>query len=454
MSRKRIQRVAELGSVLLMVMLMMGLTNRGFAQSSSLKLEDAIQIALNVHPNSTIAENNAEIASQKIRESKAAFLPSVAVNASHDYNLKLPTTIISAGSFSDEEIRLRMGSPISTNVSVQADLALFDKASVLNLTSSKTEKEVTDLKALKENEAIIYNTASAYYEALTYLEKHKLLTENEKQNQQLVEILKLRYEQGVAKKSEYDRARVNLNSVKAELKLNENRYNLALNRLKFAMGISLQDQITIDDSISFSIPAEVPKMVELETYALVDAQIDEKNLRLKELEVKEKQAAFLPSLSAYGKYGANALGSGYSDAFDTWMDFSSVGLKANIPLFSGFRKSSQVKQSRIAFENQQLINQVNAENYRLEYQNAGIELMGSYNNLLANKENLELSDEVLKATTVEYREGTADLTAYLDVQSSYKEAQSNYTTSLLDFLNAQLAFELANGTLITYITNL
>ena len=86
-------------------MLMMSLTDSVFAQSSSLKLKVGIHIALNVHPSSTIAKNNTEIASQKIKESKGVFLPSVAVNPSHDYNLKLQTTMISAGSFSDEEIR-------------------------------------------------------------------------------------------------------------------------------------------------------------------------------------------------------------------------------------------------------------------------------------------------------------------------------------------------------------
>ena len=110
MTRKRIQRVSKLVSQLVLVMLLMSITNSLFAQSSSLKLKDAIHIALNIHPSSSIAKNNTGIVSQKIMESKGAFLPSVAVNPSYDYNLKLKTTMISAGYFSDEEIRL----PIKT----------------------------------------------------------------------------------------------------------------------------------------------------------------------------------------------------------------------------------------------------------------------------------------------------------------------------------------------------
>lgn len=426
----------------------------GAQQPQEISLKQAIQLTLANHPSSTIARNNAAIADKKIIESRSSFLPSVTAYTNVDYNIKLQTSVIPAGAFSDEETKLQMGNKFSSGASVEADLNLIDRASRLNIQSAKVDKQIADLQVDKENETLIYNTATSYYQVLSLTEKKKLLNENEKQNQQLLAILKLRYEQGVAKKSEYDRTRVNLNNIQSELALNESNYQLALNKLKNAMGIELESQIKIKDSVAHSIPAAMPTLVELNTPDLLSNQIDQKDLQLKQLEVKKKQASFLPTLSLYGRYGANAFGSELSSAFSNWFDYSTIGVKLSVPIFSGFKKSSQLAQSKLSAENQRLTFRLNNDTYKLDYQNSITQLLTSYNSLKNNRENLTLAKEVTEATTVEYQEGTADLSTLMDADASYREAQTNYTTSLLDFLNAQLAYEKSKGTLTTYINNL
>jgi outer membrane protein TolC len=316
------------------------------------------------------------------------------------------------------------------------------------------DKEIADLNVLKENESLVYNTASAYYETLTYGEKGKLLKENEKQYLQLVNILKLRYEQGVVKKSEYDRARVNVSNVQAELNLNNNNYQLALNKLKNAMGLDMKSALLIIDSIDFSNTIQMPSLTDLNINDVTDYKIDQQNTLLKELEVARKKSAFLPTVSAYAKYGANAYGAQFSNAFSNWFDYSGVGVKLSVPIFSGFKKSSQLKQSQLSLESQKLTLKLNAENYKLDYENAGSKWLSSYTDLKKNKENLLLAKEVLDATTLEYREGTSSLSSFLDAEYSYKEAQTNYITSLLDYLTAQIAFEKSRGTLSSFVNNL
>lgn len=420
----------------------------------SFKLRDCVQFALQHHPNSTIYNNNVQVAEEKVRENRAAFLPSISGNVNLDYNIKLQTSIIPAGALSPTETRLQMGSKFSSGAYVQADQYFFDQSSRMAVRSAKVEKEISDLNVLKENEALIYNTATAYYEVLTYREKGKLLEENEAQYKQLLGILKLRYQEGVVKKNEYDRTRVNLNNIQAELALSENNYTLALNKLKNAMGMDINVSLAIDESIDYSSPVSMPQVSDLNTSELVAYRIDEKNVLLKEVDLLKKRAAYLPTVSAYAKYGVNAYGSQTSNAFTNWFDYSSLGIKMSVPIFSGFKRNSQLNQSKIAAENQRLTLKLNSDTYKLDYQNSGTQVFSSYTSLIKNKENLDLAKEVLDATRVEYQEGTATPSTFLDADYSYKEAQSNYITSLLDFLNAQLSFEKAKGTLMSYINNL
>lgn len=427
------------------------------AQSQVFSLKESINYSLQHHPGSTIYKYSVQSAAEKIRESKAAFLPSVSGSVGLDYNIKLQTTVIPAGSFSPTETKLQMGNKFSNSASVQADQNLFDKSSSAGIAAAKIDKEIADLNLLKQNQILIYTTASAYYQALTYTEKGRLLRESEKQYETMVAILKLRFEQGVVKKSEYDRARVNYNNVQLEIQANNSAYQLALNTLKNSMGLELDVEISIEDSVS----SEAIKDISLaatskipDPGSIIDYRIDQKNLVMKTLDVKQKKAAFLPTISMYGKYGGNAFGSDFIPAMSNWFDYSTIGVKASIPIFSGFKKKSQLAQSRLNLSSQELTNKLNLQTYQLNVENASTQIVSAYTNLKKSRENLQLAKEMMDASTIEYREGTATLSALLDAEYSYKETRTTYTTTLLDYLNARLSYYKNTGTITQFVSEL
>jgi Outer membrane protein len=407
--------------------------------------------------NSAVYRNNSIAAEEKIKQSKSAFLPSVSANVNVDYNIKLQTTVIPAGTLSAKETKLQTGNKVNSGAYIEADQALIDKSSSLNIKSSQLNKEISDLNLKQENEQLVYNTATAYYDVLTYKEKDKLLKTRKEQYQQLYDIAKLNYEQGVQKKSEYDKASVNLHNIQAEIDLNETNYQLSLNKLKDAMGMDLQVSLIIKDSIDNSnIPLNlnIINISGFDTTTYTAYLIDKKNTEIKLLEVEKKKAAFLPTVSAYGKYGGNTYGSQFSNAYNSIYDYSAVGLKVSVPIFSGFKKSSELKQSKIEAENQKLTQKLNTNTYKLNVKNEESKLFSSYTSVIKNKQNLDLAKEVINTSLVDYKTGNSNLSSYLNDDYSYKEAQNNYITSLIDFLNSQLSYEKAKGTLITYINNI
>ena len=443
--------------VCLMLALPFFLSGRIMAQDQTMSLKECINYTLQHHPNSTIYKNSAKSAVEKIRESRSALLPSISGNVGLDYNLKLATSVIPAGAFSDKETKLQMGSKFSNTAYVQLDQKLFDRSASLDIKTSKVNKEIADLNLLKENETLIYNTASAYYEVLTYAEKGKLLGESEKRHETTVSILKLRYVQGEEKKSEYNRARVNYSNVQFEIESNNSAYKLALNKLKNSIGMDIEVPISIKDSVTDMDVKEMPLAIGSNTFdvnRLLDFQIDQKNLNIKRLDLKQKKVAYLPTLSLYGKYGGNAYGSDFFPTLGNWYDYSVIGVKATIPLFSGFKRQSQFAQSKLSLASLELTNKLNLQTYKLNVENASTNIVSTYTNLKKTKENLQLATEMMNASTVEYREGTATLSSLLDADYSYKEARTNYTTSLLDYLTAQLSYHKNNGTITEFVNEI
>lgn len=443
--------------VCLMLALPFFLSGRIVAQDQTLSLKECINYTLQHHPNSTIYKNSAKSAKEKIRESRSALLPSVSGSVGLDYNLKLATSVIPAGSFGTEETKLQMGNKFSNSAYVELDQKLFDRSALLDVKTSKVNKEIADLNLLKENETLIYNTASAYYEVLTYAEKGKLLRESEKRYETTVSILKLRYAQGEEKKSEYTRARVNYNNVQFEIESNNSSYKLALNKLKNSIGMDIEVPISIEDSITDIDVKELPSTIGLNDFdanRLLDFQIDQRNLDVKKLDIKQKKAAYLPTLSLYGKYGGNGYGSNFFPALGNWYDYSVIGVKASIPIFSGFKKQSQLAQSKLSLASMELTNKLNLQEYKLNIENASTDIVSTYTNLKKSKENLQLATEMMDASMVEYREGTATLSSLLDTDYSYKEARTNYTTSLLDYLTAQLSYYKNTGTISQFVNEI
>lgn len=417
-------------------------------------LKESIAYSLKNNPSSTIYKNEVLIAKEKKTEALAPYLPQVNGTASFDDNLKRQVSVIPAGAFSPEEIRVQFGNQYNTNLVAQVDQVLFDRSITVAKEANKVNTLIADLKLLQNNETIVYNTIMAYYQILTYNEQEELLVENEKKYDELLRILQLQYEKGVAKKIDYDRMKVSQNNIKSQLSLLKTNRELALNKLKFAMGMDLSNNIAINDSLDHSMQVSMPVANQLDTKNLLDFKIQSNNIALQQLDVERKKFAFYPTLAGYARYGGQSFGNEFGKSFTNWFGYSSIGLKLNIPIFDGNKKKSQLSQSKLSLLNAQENLKLSERNYELQFQNANTALFRSYTSMSDNKETLDLASDILQNTGLQYQKGTASLTDFLNSDYSYKEAQSNYISSLLNFLTARVDLEKSQGNLSTYVNQL
>ncbi len=443
--------------VALVVFSMLSVANKSYSQDEArpFTLRSSIEYSLLNNPTSTIFNNQAESAKFTNRVALASYLPQVNGNVTVDYNAKLPTTVMPAGVFGNpEEIRLSMGNKHQNGAVVQLDQKLFDLSSAMSLTGMKNNLEYAQLQIIKNNEDLVYQTASAYYQVLIIGQQQKLLQENEKQFADLLKILQLQYDKGVIKKMDYDRTRVAYNNITSQLVLLETNKKLALNQLKVAIGMPMTEDIAIDETVEVEMDIAPPVITNVDVSQRIDYKIQEQEILLKSIQVKAAKYAGLPSLGAYARYGANAFGNDFSASFDRWFDYSAIGVKLTVPIFNGTQAYSNYKINQLDLLNMQESARLNIQNFQLESQNASTQLLSSYTSLITNKENMQLAKEVHEASNLEYKEGTSSLTDLLNSDYSYKEAQSNYINSLLNYLTSKMQYEKSKGTLNDYVNQL
>jgi outer membrane protein len=267
-------------------------------------------------------------------------------------------------------------------------------------------------------------------------------------------VQKLQFEKGVITKVNFNRVKVNYNNILSQKKVAETNYSLAVNRLKNSMGVPIDQEIRVIDSINYAQEIALPVSEDFNIRNKPDYQILETNIRLQQIDLKRKRAAHFPTLSAYARYGANAFGNELIQSYEQFYDYSSIGVRLNVPIFSGFRRHSQIKQSELNLSNTQQSLILNSESIKLQLENANTQLLNSFNNLESNRDNMALAKEVFEDTNLQYQKGVVSLTDFLNADYAYKEAQSNYINSLLNYLLARIDLERSKGTIKQFANQL
>ncbi|WP_276133952.1 TolC family protein [Polluticoccus soli] len=425
----------------------------GFAQETY-SLKQAIDYSLKNHGSNVIYKNEIQKVKLQSKEALSAYLPQVNANATFDDNLQRQTTILPGAMFGKtEDIAVQMGNKYNSTATIQLDQTIYDQAMIYGIKAGVPAKKIAELKQAKNNEELIYGTASAYSQILLLKEQQKLITANQDQYQQLYDITKFRFDKGVAKKVDMDRVVVQLNNIKAQQKQIQADIEVAYNSLKNAMGLPLNATLQIEDSLNYEKYMQ-SAYDNLHVQDLIDYQLQDQSIALQELDVKRKQAASLPTLSGYARYGQQGFGNTVGDATSDWHTFSAVGLKLNVPLFSGQRRQAQLQQSKLELQNAKQNQELNEAGLQLQFQNAARQLQENMTTLSANRSNMNLAKTVYETSQFEYSKGVSSIADLLNADFSYRQAQANYMTSLLNLVSNRLEYERAKGTVTQFVNQL
>ncbi|MFT4062482.1 MAG: TolC family protein [Edaphocola sp.] len=421
-------------------------------------LKDCISYGLAHHKSVQVAQNNIETAHQQAREQLAAYLPQVNVTAGLDYNLKLAQNIIPAGSFPSqtEEMRIQFGTKYASTQVIQLDQKIFDKSLLTGLKANSSNNQLAELNAEQNNQDLIYNISYAYYQILVTQKQLDLLYGNKERFEKILKVTRLQAEQGVVKKVDVKQVQVNLNNVLAQISVAENNLKLSQNTLNNYMGLPQGAVLQLTDTARWlAVSPNAGASSNFDYRQSVSYQLQATQIKMYDINRQSIRDQVYPTLSVYGRYGANGFGQeSIWKCYDPLLDYSAIGLKLSWSLFTGFRRSAQYKQAYIDLENARINLKLNEDRQRLQYENAGVAVTRARTNISTNKQNMDLAGEVYENTTLQYRQGMATLSDLLNAENSYREAQNNYIASLLDFYLAYLDVQKANGTLRQYYQQL
>jgi outer membrane protein len=424
---------------LLLLGLLLGLNAQA---QQELTLKEALQYAVENSENLRKSRLDIDGGRYKTQEIRAQALPQISANGGLTYNPIIGQLVVGDQSF-------QLGRKWNANAGVQLNQELFNQQVFTGLQAAKKSESYYNLSADLTEEQVIEQVANTYYQVLVNRQQLNVIDTNIKNVRVVEKILGNQYANGLARKIDVDRIKVNLTNLQTQQEQTTNAVTQLENQLKFYMGMPVNTQINLpmtELSAVTTLPAlsdsvNISNRTEMK---LMDVQRD-----LLVLQRKAYVSEYYPSLALTG----NLSYTGQSDKFDLfksnstafWYDASAIGLSLRIPIFNGFATRSRVRQADVDIKKADEDRRQTSNSLNLAYENAKIQLKNSIVTINAQRENVVLAQEIYQSTQNNYNNGLAALTDLLDTENALTEAQNSYTQALLNYKIAEIQLIKSNG---------
>jgi len=421
-------------------------------------VQDCINYAY-LHQDSVMnAGLDVKSAEYKIKETIGTGLPQINGSVSFQDYLKVPASVgpdfskyATTGVIDPNAplVQFPFG-PVKLNntFGVTASQLLFSGTFLVGLQAVKTYKELSQRSLTRSRIQTSVNVTKAYYQVLVSDEQIKLLDANIAQLKQQLDQTTQQNKQGFVEKIDVDRLSVQY------MNLVTNRENvgrsLVLNyqMLKFQMGMPIEEAIILTDKLDVNGLDQNITLGSADTSVYrnrIEYNLLETNLKLNQLDVKSKKAAYLPTANLTAGYSAVFQENHLRYLYNHVYPFNYIGLNINIPIFNGNQRTNQLRQSEIAVQKSQndLNNVKNA--LSLEASAARITFYNSLQSLNTQKRSQALAQEVVRVAGIKYTQGVGSSLEVTQAQTDLENANNNYIQALYNAMISKVDQDKAYG---------
>ncbi|MEM9934417.1 MAG: TolC family protein [Bacteroidota bacterium] len=424
----------------------------GFMLSSqSMSLEECIQYALEHQNSIQNARFDEYIAEKRVGEILSSGLPQIEGQASVQNNFALPVFVLPGPDGGVSEVTF--GLPWQAAIGASANQLVFDGTFFLGVRAAKVYVDISQKNLNRTQEEIAYRVSQAYYQALSANNQRDLLQTNLNRVDKLWKETLILFENGFAEKIDAERLEINHNSLEIQLSRVERLVETSLDLLKFQMGMSVNEPLSLiqenENNRSLAVP-ELEAVTEFDLSQRVEYQILQTQKELENYNMRRYRVGHMPSLYAFANYSWNTQWDFQIDSLDVRYTNGAVGLQLNIPIFDGFRKSRLAQQSQLAIKkiDNDLEDFENAT--RMELTNSHRSYLNAYQSLESLEKNQALAQKVFNIATTKYKEGVGSSLELNDAENTLKEAEAQYISGLFEYYLARLDWQKARGELSKY----
>ena len=412
-------------------------------QRYSFSLNEAIEHALQYNYTAINAGRDIEISKQKKWETTANGLPQINGTVDYQNAFKLQSNIID---FNGTPALLTFGAFNSMDSRLSLSQLIFDGSYIVALQASKAYLEFFQNAKKKTDSEIRALVSNSYGNVLLAEESIKVLERNqavlEKNHSDVNQI----YKNGLGEEESVEQISITLASVKSNLKNVIRLREISLNMLKINLGIEINYELKLSENLDSLSKNNLQSVLESNEFTVtnsIDYQISSSLVTQKKLLLKLEKSKALPSLGANVNFGYNTFGNTFSmfESNQKWFNYSNVGVRLNVPIFSSLGRNAKTQQAKIAYQKAQTQLTETEQMLKLQFQKAKSDFDFSIEEYETAKSNLNLAERIEKKQQIKFKEGLSTSFEFSEAQRQLYANQQSYLQSMVDVINKRAALE-------------
>lgn len=415
----------------------------------SFTLQEAIDYALQNNLNAKNANRELEQAKLKKWETTTMGLPQI--NAAIDYqnNLVIQRSVVPAEFFGGnpgEFIDVAFGTKHVMIGRATLSQLIFDGSYLVGLQAAKTYLNFYKDMQVKTRQEIKQQIIQDYTNILLLERSIELLEKNKKTLEKNYFEANQTFKNGLIEEESVEQIQITLSTINNSLNNSQRMLVLSKQILKIQLGLALEDSIQLTDNLDVLTQQNFSLELTQSTFDRnnnIDYILGEKNQEQMRLLLLQEKSKALPSLAANVNFGYNAFSNEFSflNASQRWLNFSSVNVGLQIPIFSSLGRSSRTQQAKINFERakEELTNL--GKLLDLKFQQAKSDYQFSLEDLATNQSNLKLAERIEQKQQIKFKEGLSTSFEFAEAQRQLYGAQQLYLQSMINVINKKAALD-------------
>ena len=360
--------------------------------------------------------------------SYAALYPNVSVSGSYQRTLKKQVMVMDMGG-NPMTIEVGRDNNITTSASASMPLVYASLWESLKLSGMDVEMAVEQARSSKIS--MIKQVKQAFYAVLLAQKSFEVVSQVYDNAQRNYEKTLQRFNVGKASELERLRSEVTMMNAEPSVSSAENAVLLATWQLKAVMGVDLNTEVeVVGDLNDYTVQMLAPYVSEDDlssNSSLLQLDIQD---RMLESTIRMQKKQYLPTLAASINFNYSAMG---NDSLN-WYPSSTAALSLNIPVFDGFQKRFNIKQTKVTRNMLTLQREDTERNLRIAIRNYNDQMALCIKNYEAANATVEIAQKSYDISEKMYEVGKATQVELNDSQVSLMKAQLTQAQAVYNFM--------------------
>jgi outer membrane protein len=419
------------------------------AQTKTLTLEQARQIALERNVNVAQAQNNIEAAQAGVLAATGSYLPTLSASGGWSRNQ-------SEGPINLLGVIIPNSKTVTNNFSTGLDLnyTIFDGfAREGRYSQSSATAVATEQTSARTRQTIVFQVESAYLNVLRNEQLVRVSEENLKRDRRQLERIQESNRVGALSKADVYRQQSQVAADELSLITAQNNFNKSKADLFALIGLDVaEDYVISDPTVSTTISQAELDAASVQSYDFTefsrraianrpDYTGAKEAVRSADGGVSAARSGYFPSLSASAGYGFN--NSELSKLTENKNINWGVNIRWNI--FDGFNTNQALQSAQVEKKNAELSLQQTERNINVEVKKALLDLDAARKAYEVSEKGLVSATEDRKIAEERYNLGAGTLLDLLTANAGLVNAEANKINSVYNYIIAKRNLEFAVG---------